>query len=127
MEDVIQNLKKNIFYRAKIFIEDIGDFSPFGVKAKGQDIIDTMAYKDFEGLINGIELIDMLKGNLIKEFESGLIQAGAIAYDITIQLKNGDGIFEKRDALCLLTSKNGKEWKEEYYPYILIDGQCIWK
>ncbi|MEL1243158.1 hypothetical protein AAEO56_02695 [Flavobacterium sp. DGU11] len=127
MEDVIQNLKRNIFYRARIFIEDIGSFSPFGAKAKGQDIVDIMAYKDFEESIEGIELIDMLRGNFTKELEMDAIQAGAIAYDVAVELQNADGVFQKRDALCLITSTDGKNWEEEYFPYMLVNGECIWR
>ena len=38
MDDLLLDLKKNIFYRAKIFIDDMGEFVPFGSELIGTEI-----------------------------------------------------------------------------------------
>jgi len=124
---VEESIKENIFYRAKLFIEDIGYFSPFGAKMNGEKIIDVMAYKEFEETIEGVELIDLLKGSFSKDLKAHKIHAAGIAYDVIIEIKKSESIFKKSDALCLITSTDGTEWTSEYFPYRLIEGKCIWQ
>jgi len=86
-----------------------------------------MAYKEFEETIKGTELIDLLKNSFSKDLKAHKIHAAGIAYDVIIEIKNSEGIFEKSDALCLIISTNGKEWTSDYFPYTLIESKCIWK
>ena len=127
MNDNIMKLRKNIFYRATIFIEDIGYFAPFGAKLLDNSIKDVMAYEDFEHSIEGEKLINMLKANMEKELKNGKIMGAAIANDVVVNPRNADGIFERRDALCLKISEDGENWTEEYFPYMIIENQCVWK
>jgi len=126
MNNKILKLKENIFYRARIFIEDAGYFVPFGAKICQNHLVDMMPYEDFEDSINGVVLVDLMKSHIINEFKKGLIQGGAIAYDVVINVDNEDGLEVKRDALCLIFTEDGKNWLDEYFPYILIDNECIW-
>ncbi|MNL79575.1 hypothetical protein D3C87_2062170 [compost metagenome] len=68
-----------------------------------------------------------MQEQLSKKIKEQLIDGGAIAFDVTANFKNADGISEKRDALCLKISSDGQNWSEDYFPYMIIDGQCIWK
>jgi len=126
MKENILKVKQDIFYRAKIFIEKIGSFAPFASTYDGE-VKDLMAYENFEESIEGMKLVNMLKSDISKDLRSDLIQIGAIAYDVKISLKNADGVSQKRDALCLIISTDGENWSQEYFPYMIIDGQCIWR
>lgn len=127
MEDKIIKLKENIFYRAKIFIEDARSFAPFGAKLYNNAIKDIMAYEEFDDSIKGDKLINIMKFDILSELNEGLIQAGAIAYDVIIELANADGILQRRDALCLIVTTDGQHWDQDYYPYMIINNQCFWK
>lgn len=118
-------LKTNIFDRAAIFIEQNGSFAPFGAKMLDEGIQDVVIYDDAEE-IDTNSLIDTLRKNFTAELQGNTISAGAIAYDVIATVNNSDGMPEKRDALCLLLN-DGHTWKEEYFPYMLIDKQCVWR
>ncbi|MDB9384707.1 hypothetical protein PN465_21180 [Nodularia spumigena CS-584] len=127
MNNQIANLKRNIFDKAKIFIEDMGCFAPFGAKVSQDELVDIMAYEDFEDSIDGTILIKLMKDDILKSFEKNAINIGAIAYDVVINMDDADGLQVKRDALCLIYTNDGRSWIDEYYPYMLIDNHCIWK
>lgn len=118
-------LKTNIFDRAAIFIEKNASFAPFGAKIRDEGIQDVVVYDDAEE-IDTSELIDKLRKNFTAELQQKTISAGAIAYDVVATINNSDGMPEKRDALCLLLN-DGNTWKEEYFPYMLINDQCVWR
>lgn len=120
-------IKKNIFARAKIFIENIGEFAPFGVKLIDGELKDVVFYNDENEILDTEKAINIIKENLVVELNNRKIQTGAFAYDIIASFKNADGVSEKRDALCLSISIDGKKWSEEYFPYMLIDGECVWR
>lgn len=125
-DNSLNELKANIFYRAKIFIEDLQEFAPFGAKLIQGDIKDVVYFDDAE-IIDSKKGIKTLQDNFSEEIKDKTIEAGAIAFDVTANFKNGDGISEKRDALCLKISSDGENWSEEYFPYMIIDGECVWK
>lgn len=125
-EELIKELKINIFHRAKIFIENLEEFAPFGAKLIDESIKDVV-YSDDAEIVDSTKGIKILQDDFAKEIKNKIIQAGAIAYDVTANFKNGDGISEKRDALCLKITVDGENWSEDYFPYMIIDGQCVWK
>ncbi|WP_166919760.1 hypothetical protein [Flavobacterium poyangense] len=125
-DNLLKELKLNIFYRAKIFIENLQEFAPFGAKLIEGNIKDVV-YSDDAEIIDCIKGIKILQDNFSEEIKNKTINAGAIAFDVTANFKNGDGISEKRDALCLKISTNGEIWSEDYFPYMIIDGECVWK
>lgn len=125
-DNSLNELKVNIFYRAKLFIENIKEFAPFGAKVIGGNIKDVV-YSDDTEIIDSAKGIKILQDNFSDEIKNKTIEAGAIAFDVTANFKNGEGISEKRDALCLKISSDGENWSEEYFPYMIIDGECVWK
>jgi hypothetical protein len=125
--NTIQLLKENIFTRAQVFIEDMNHFAPFGVKLTNQKAKDVIVYDDSKDSMNGLELVEILKNNFSLEIKSATVESAAIAYDIVASFKNDNDVFEKRDALCLIISTDGIYWTEEYFPYMLIGGKCVWK
>ncbi|MFH6948214.1 hypothetical protein ACHRV6_06990 [Flavobacterium sp. FlaQc-51] len=125
-DNLLKELKQNIFYRAKIFIENLQEFAPFGAKLIEGDIKDVV-YSDDAEIVDSTKGIKILQDNFSEEIKNKIIEAGAIAFDVTANFKNGDGISEKRDALCLKISSDGENWSDEYFPYMIIDGECVWK
>jgi hypothetical protein len=127
MTDIqLQNLKIDIFNQAKIYIEDMGGFAPFGSTILNNKITPIGYYSD-EEIVDSKNAVIILQEQLSKKIEKKLIDAGAIAYDVIIDVENSTGIFEKRDAMCLLISQDGVTWEEKYYPYNIIEGECVWK
>lgn len=125
-DDLLKELKVNIFYRAKLFIEKINVFAPFGAKLIEGKIKDVVYYDDAE-IIDSTKAVNILQNNFHEEIKNKTIEAAAIAFDVSANFKNADGIFEKRDALCLKISTDGEIWSEDYFPYMIIDGECVWK
>lgn len=126
MDNLIKQLKTNIFSRATIFIEQIGEFAPFGAKALPNEIKDSVVYDD-KDVLDGSLGVKMLEKDILNDFDANKIIGAAIAFDVSASFQNADGVSEKRDALCLRITTDGKEWSEEYFPYMLIDGQCVWR
>jgi hypothetical protein len=122
----LQNLKVNIVTQAKIYIEDMGEFAPFGATIL-KDSITPIGYNSDEEVIDSKNAVTVMQKQLSQKIKEDLIDAGAIAFDVTANFKNADGISEKRDALCLKISNDGENWSEDYFPYLIIDGQCVWK
>lgn len=127
MKDIeLYNLKIDIFNQAKIFLEEFGELAPFGSTIYNNKITPIGYYND-EEIIDSNKTVSTMEEQLSKKIKENLIDAGAIAFDVTANFKNGDGISEKRDALCLKISSDGENWTEDYFPYMIIDGECVWK
>ena len=123
MEKMIQRLKVNIFQRAEQYIEQDGAFAPFGAKIVDKEIKDVVVYEE----AGTQQMIDMLMADFTAEIKNHVSRAGAIAYDVIATVNNSDGLPEKRDALCLAYSTDGDNWTEEYFPYLLLNDQCVWR
>ena len=127
MTDIqLHNLKIDIFSQAKTYIEDIGEFAPFGSTIH-KGVIKPIGYYSDEEVIDSKNAVELLQEQFAKKIKEKLIDGGAIAFDVTANFKNSDGISEKRDALCLKISDDGENWSEDYFPYMIIDGECVWK
>jgi len=125
--DITNILKLNVFSRAKVFIEELKEFAPFGAKYNQDSVIDVI-YDSFEkDYVNSQNAIDILTNSFSNDIKNGNVEAAAVAFDVSANFKNSDGISEKRDALCLKITIDGKVWSEEYFPYIVINGECFWK
>lgn len=126
MIENLNKLKNDIFYQAKTYLEGIGEFAPFGVTLSN-DVITPLGYYSEEEIVDSANGVDMLKGDITKKIQDNIIEIGAIAFDVAANFKNADGISKKRDALCLIISSDGQNWSEEYFPYMIIDGECVWR
>ncbi|QQT46079.1 Uncharacterised protein [Sphingobacterium multivorum] len=128
-ENQLHILKLDIFSRAKLFIEEIGEFAPFGSEVIEGKINPVMYYDEpnKDGFIDSKEAVRVLKEQFSKGIKKKVIDAAAIAYDVAVNIKNSDGVSEKRDALCLEITEDGDNWDDEYFPYRIIDGQCVWR
>ena len=129
VEEIIYKLKVNIFKQASLYLEEIGVFAPFGAKIKN-NIVQEVGYEEVDEEVETIDskmVIGILKDHLSNQLIEKQIEGAAIAFDVAKEFKNADGILEKRDALCLTFSTNGDNWTNEYFPYMIIDKQCVWK
>lgn len=89
-------LKLDIFSRAKIFIEEIGEFAPFASELFDGKIKPVMYYDDpnEDGFIDSKEAVKVLKEQFSKGIKNKIIDAAAIAYDVALNITNSDGISE---------------------------------
>ena len=128
-EENLIELKKNIFLQAERYILDIGEFGPYGAHIEDGEIrmVGYDPVNDEKELIDSREIIDIFKEEFLKRFERGIITAAAIGYDVALTTTSSDGSYIKRDALCMCVSVDGENWTEDYYPYMIIDGQCVWR
>lgn len=126
-----QELKIAMFNQATIFLEDAGEFFPYGtiVKSNG-DIVPVGIYNDKEYLPSN-EVIEILKRNLYSDITNKKAVLVGIGVDVRINIENKEGKVEKRDALMLNISVDGVNWTEEFYPYIInIKGKTktvLWR
>lgn len=128
-QNLLKDLKTDIFSRAKVFIEGSGKFAPFGSKSINGNVNPVVysAEADENDSIDSSKGIKILKEQFSNEIKQSKIDAAAIAYDVAVNIKNSDGVSEKRDALCLEITTDGNNWTDEYFPYMLIDGNCVWR
>jgi hypothetical protein len=126
INDLVFDLKKDIFYRAKIFIDSMGEFTPFGSELIGTEVRPVVIYDDSQEIIEGEKLINVLKDKFSSALKSNIIEAGAIAYDVFINTTNSNQEKVKRSALCLIMSNDGENWSEDYYPYQIVNNECVW-
>jgi hypothetical protein len=124
--NLVLDLKRDVFYRAKIFIDDMGHFAPFGSESINGKIKPIVIYDDTKNNIEVTKWVDLLLTNFSLKLKNKEIEAGAIAYDVFLNSKDIDGKTLKRNALCLQLSLNGIHWDEEYYPYKIINKECVW-
>ena len=125
-DNLLLDLKKDIFFRAKLFIDDMGEFAPFGSELINDTIKPVVIYDDTEDVIKGLKLVDLLKNSFSLKLKNKEIQAGAIAYDVFINNRDSNNVMQKRNALCLEISIDGEHWEEDYYLYKVIDQECVW-
>ena len=124
--ELLLELKRDIFNRAEIFIGNMGEFAPFGSELINNKIKPVVVYDDSEEIIKGEKLINILKESLSKNLKERKSQACAIAYDVYVSKVNNDGESVKFNALCLIISNDGENWEENYYPYKVIEKECVW-
>ncbi|MFL9844457.1 hypothetical protein [Flavobacterium rhizosphaerae] len=121
-EDNILEVKQNIFFQAEVFINDIGEFAPFGLIYKSDKII-PLGYYTNEEIMNGSETIENMKKYMEDSLKKAEIKIAALAYDIYMELHSTSN--KKTSALCLELS-TGKGWETNYYVYKIIRGKCEW-
>lgn len=127
-DELIIELKTNIFSQAEEYLLNIGEFAPFGAIIR-DEIVKAVGYSpdNEDDIIDSQEAIHTLKQHFSIDLKENKIQAAAIAYDVAINVTNADGISEKRDAMCLEWTIDGENWSDEYFPYMIIDNQCVWR
>lgn len=127
MTDIqVEKLKIDIFNQANLYLKELGQFAPFGSTIL-KEVVTPIGYYSDEDIIDSHNAVETLKKQLSEQLRNNLIDTGAIAFDVKVNFNNSDGISENRDALCLKISRDGENWSEDYFPYLVIDGKCVWK
>ncbi|MCO6174099.1 hypothetical protein NHF50_03485 [Flavobacterium sp. NRK F10] len=130
--DKVNKIKQEIFYQVNIYLKELGEFSPFGVKMIGDEIKSVSYYYENKNDDETEELdsnlmISVISENISKAIKKGEVELGAIAYSVLIKdYKHQNEVMEKIDALCIKYTLDGDNWKEEFYPYRLKDGKYVW-
>lgn len=112
-----RKLKELMIEQATAFIEDAGEFFPYGtvVKSNGE-IVPIGVYDNVEHLSSD-KVIDVLEKEIFTQIIKNKVVFAGIGIDVIINVENEEGVSEKRNALMIKTSVDGKEWKDEFYPY----------
>lgn len=127
MEADLIELKKNIFFKAEHYILYMVEFEPYGAIVENDNVRMVQYNREENEAIDSKEAVRVLKKGFLERFERGMITAAAIGYDVALTTTDSDGSYIKRDALCLCVSTDGDTWSEEYFPYLVLGGQCVWK
>jgi len=125
-EQDVSSLKSDVFYQAGIFLGENGLLAPFGSVIKKGIIKPVGYYNDENEIVDTVKAVDVMREIFSKDIKFNKAEAAAIAYDVAMMIPDGNGNSVKRDAMCLLLSTDGEEWKQEYFPYTLIDDRCVW-
>jgi hypothetical protein len=119
-------LKLDVFKQATVYIEKFGSFAPFASSILN-DIVTPIGYYTDEDSVDVMNAVKVMQGQLSDKIKSGVADGAALAFDVRIEVKNAEGILEKRDAMCLRISVNENTWNEGYFPYKIVNGVCVWK
>lgn len=103
----MDKLIENIINQANAFLNDAGEFYPFGAKLMvNGDVIPVGVYTD--NYTDSQELIKILEKAALEEFKNGNVVGYAIGIDVRV-----DG----EDALMIKFTNDGKEWDQKIYKY----------
>jgi hypothetical protein len=97
---------KQIVNMAKAFLKEFKEFAPFGLIYKNNEWVDLGTYDES---LNSDKMKSFLVSTIIKDFEEGNTEFGAVCVDAKIK---GIG-----DVIIIYNSSDGKEWFELVYKY----------
>lgn len=114
------NLIEIMLLQAKTFLNEMGEFFPYGSVLTNKQTIKTIGLYNDEKELTATEGIDILSTDITKSIESGDVLIGAIGIDVIIS-------DSKENGLMIKATDDGTVWHERTYAYHLVDGKCIWK
>ncbi|THD32378.1 MAG: hypothetical protein DI588_07090 [Flavobacterium johnsoniae] len=106
--------------QAKVFLDEMGEFFPYGSVLTNKQTIDTLGLYNDEKELTVTEGIDILSNYIIKSIQCGDILIGAIGIDVVISNS-------KESGLMIKATEDGIKWHERTYAYQMINGECVWK
>lgn len=126
-EDIALLVKRDIFQKAEAFLLEFSTFEPFGTVYKNKLVTPVNYINDENDIVDCEEAVEVIKNIFSEDLRSGITEVGAVAYDVVAKFPNADGELTTRDAMCIETSLNGINWVEEYFPFMILDGQLVWR
>ncbi|TYA74817.1 hypothetical protein [Seonamhaeicola marinus] len=117
-----QKILINILEQAKTYLEEIGEFAPFGaiINSEGQEV--PLGYYSDENIVDSLIAIEKLKEHIKDKIIDNNSKIGAIGVNVSINVND-----EPSDALLVVITENGKEWSEDYYAYGLESNNLTWR
>ena len=111
---IIQGIEK-IVYRSKIFLNEIGEFAPFGIIYKNNEWIDVATYEEN---INSNAMKNFLIDTINDDFAKGNCLFGGVCVDAKID--------DIGDVIIIYNSSDGDDWFELVYRYFTDEkGQVV--
>ncbi|ATN07645.1 hypothetical protein CRN76_20710 [Chryseobacterium indologenes] len=110
-EKYIEGIKQ-IVNTAKAFLNELKEFAPFGLIFKNNEWIDLATYDDS---LNSEKMKNFLISTIIKDFEEGNTDFGAVCVDAKIK--------NIGDVIIIYNTSDGKEWFELVYKYEIKDKE----
>jgi hypothetical protein len=118
MESMIDRLTENIKIQAKIFMEELGCFHPFGSSIDiDSKIVPLSVYTGVENP-PPFELINLLEKHILSELQTGRLLLAAIAIDTTVN-ENGQSF----DAIEIRYFENGKQEFKKHLRYVISGNE----
>ncbi len=100
--------------QAKKFLEEMGEFFPYGSVLKSDTTLTTLGiYNDDDKDFNATKAIDVLSNDIKKSINNNEILIGAIGIDVVI---NGN-----ENAIMIKATNDGEKWYERCFSYTLRD------
>ncbi len=97
---------KQIVKTAKSILNELKEFAPFGLIYKNNEWIDLATYDDS---LNSEKMKNFLISTIIKDFEEGNTEFGAVCVDAKIK--------DIGNVIIIYNTSDGKEWFELVYKY----------
>lgn len=117
-----QILINNIIEQAKYYLEDAGEFYPFGTVISNSNLLKPVSGYFGEDTPDSIEVVNYLEEGIKDGIAKGIYLLGAIGIDILIPVQVNSSSVDKRDALEIrLYQKDGKADKV-YFLYSIKAG-----
>ena len=111
---ILAAIKKN----AKFFLDEAGEFYPFGMCITWENEIVPVAFNSDKESPKSVFVLEELKTRLKKYIESGAFSKAAIAFDVKIDSESGS-----QDAVVVLLYEMGKNETEHRFTYAMEDGE----
>lgn len=100
---------KQVVNTAKAFLNEFKEFAPFGLIYKNHEWIDLGTYDES---LDSNKMKNFLISTIIKDFEEGNTEFGAVCIDAKIK--------DIGDVIIIYNSSDGKTWFELTYKYEFI-------
>ncbi len=114
-------LKKNIVEQTKYYLENTGEFYPFGAIIDKTEILRPIGVYFGKENPDSIEVLNHLEEGIKKGISNGDYLLGAIGMDVLIPVKTDMGSVEKKDALEIIIYDQKGDMDKYYFLYFL-DG-----
>lgn len=108
MEDYQKGIEK-IKDLAKFFLEDLGEFAPFGMILKNDEWIDLGSYDED---LDSLKMRALLMNSIKKDFESPGLTFGGVCVN---------AIQNEEDIIIIYNTSDGVEWYELIYRITKVD------
>ncbi|NCP85644.1 MAG: hypothetical protein GW810_12475 [Flavobacteriales bacterium] len=127
MNNKESSLKVSMFEQATVFLERAGEFYPYGVFINKNGVAIPVGVYDDKDYLPSAEVITILEDNLYRKIKNNESTLVGIGVDVKVNevIENNEVV--KKDALMIKISKDGKNWKEEYYTYQINNNIVIWR
>ena len=126
MDTKERELKTLMFKQATSFLEDAGEFFPYGTIIKKDGAIVPIGVYDDKEYLPSEEVIEILEKELSVNIKNKEVILAGIGVDVLVSDNDKNGETIKKNALMIKISTDGVNWTEDYYAYTL-QRSVVWE